>query len=309
MKIEIAESLALSYLKHVKKCVMYQTNWKPSDKWESFNDEEVEEVFDQINEHPSLGGIFKETSLKQHIRQAEVDALGMDQGDRVYAIDVAFHEAGLNYQGKEESATRVIKKLVRTYLLLLSYFPNKKYEIIFATPKVNHGHQGEILNAFEELKRLFKEKGDVEFKLMFNEEFNQEFLAQTILEAQSNADVSELFMRAYKLLQFYRPSEGSEENRTTQEAKAKRGTRKNRTLPELELEFNPTDPELFKRRLIESKRAKRTWFYDDGRCITDIWRASKLQESSNLSANIHSTLEARHRDESGLYKIRYEIID
>ena len=33
MKIEIGESLALSYLKHVKKCVIYQTNWKSSSQW------------------------------------------------------------------------------------------------------------------------------------------------------------------------------------------------------------------------------------------------------------------------------------
>ena len=33
MKIEIGESLALSYLKHVKKCVLYQNNWKISSKW------------------------------------------------------------------------------------------------------------------------------------------------------------------------------------------------------------------------------------------------------------------------------------
>lgn len=33
MKIEIGESLAVSYLKHVKRCVIYQTNWKSSSQW------------------------------------------------------------------------------------------------------------------------------------------------------------------------------------------------------------------------------------------------------------------------------------
>ena len=33
MEIEIGESLCLSYLKHVKKCVIYQTNWKLSSWW------------------------------------------------------------------------------------------------------------------------------------------------------------------------------------------------------------------------------------------------------------------------------------
>ena len=33
MKIEIGESLALSYLKHVKKCVFYKNKWNISIKW------------------------------------------------------------------------------------------------------------------------------------------------------------------------------------------------------------------------------------------------------------------------------------
>lgn len=34
MKIEIGESLLLSWLKHIKECQLVQTNWKASYKWE-----------------------------------------------------------------------------------------------------------------------------------------------------------------------------------------------------------------------------------------------------------------------------------
>lgn len=43
MKIEIGESLALSYLKHVKKCVIYQTNWKSSSQWAFLGGEKTQE--------------------------------------------------------------------------------------------------------------------------------------------------------------------------------------------------------------------------------------------------------------------------
>ena len=55
----------------------------------------------------------------------EVDVIGMDSSNTVYAIDIAFHEAGLNYGSKEETKDRVLKKLLRSYLSLLSYFPDK----------------------------------------------------------------------------------------------------------------------------------------------------------------------------------------
>ena len=48
MKIEIGESLALSYLKHVKKCTFYQTNWKSSSQWKRFNEGMVGNIFNKI---------------------------------------------------------------------------------------------------------------------------------------------------------------------------------------------------------------------------------------------------------------------
>lgn len=48
MKIEIGESLALSYLKHVKKCVIYQNNWKISSKWDKPENDMAEDIFHKI---------------------------------------------------------------------------------------------------------------------------------------------------------------------------------------------------------------------------------------------------------------------
>lgn len=101
MKIEIGESLALSYLKHVKKCVLYQNNWKISSKWAKPDEDENEEkitlekkTFNEINIH--FNNIFK-SSFNQTLKQAEIDALGMDKEGKIYAIDIAYHEKGLSY--------------------------------------------------------------------------------------------------------------------------------------------------------------------------------------------------------------------
>lgn len=44
MKIEIGESLILSWLKHVKECQVVQTNWKASYKWELKNTREAAKI-------------------------------------------------------------------------------------------------------------------------------------------------------------------------------------------------------------------------------------------------------------------------
>ena len=137
MKIEIGESLALSYLKHVKKCVIYQTNWKASNRWSITNEESLKVIFEAVRKSEEFKDISKKSEFNQFLRQAEIDALGIDQAGKVYAIDIAFHEQGLRYGSTdEEAAARVTKKLVRSYLAMRGYFPGREYEIIFASPKV-----------------------------------------------------------------------------------------------------------------------------------------------------------------------------
>ncbi|MDR2569738.1 MAG: type I restriction enzyme HsdR N-terminal domain-containing protein, partial [Oscillospiraceae bacterium] len=70
------------------------------------------------------------------------------------------------------------------------------------------------------------------------------------------------------------------------------------------LEFNPSDERVFKERLLQTKRAKRTWFYTDGRTETDIWDASKFTTTSNLNGNIYSNNKVRQRDKIGLIKLK-----
>jgi len=303
MKIEIGESLCLSYLKHVKKCVLYQTNWKSSSQWEKFNEETVEAIFHKITEHETFKNIFKQNDLHQLLKQAEIDALGMDQGRKIYAVDIAFHGNGLNYGGTEETTERIVKKCIRSYLMLLSYFPDREYEIIFAAPKVHPATEESIRKVFDELESIFPD-GNVEFKYFSNESFSNEFLATTIGESKEDSDTGELFMRAYSLLQFALPSEqltAVEQNPIM---------RKGRTTKEsLELEFIPSDENAFKQQLIRFKRAKRTWFYADGRKVEDEWDASNFKPESNLRGNIYSNNKVRMREETGLEKIRFEIID
>ena len=218
MKIEIGESLALSYLKHVKKCVLYQNNWKISSRWRESdkgnNNKNItleEKIFNEIKTR--FNGVFK-SSFNQTIKQAEIDALGMDKEGKIYAIDIAYHEKGLSYD-KDNNVTKnkMIKKLLRSYLILLSYFPDRDYEIIFASPKVREATESVIIQSFNDLNTFFdnnvelqnkvKLKNNVEFKYISNEEFRKEILDKTIKASEKDSDTNELFMRSYKLLELF----------------------------------------------------------------------------------------------------------
>ncbi len=305
MKIEIGESLCLSYLKHVKKCVLYQSNWKSSSKWEFFNGEEVEAIFETIKKHNTFKKVLKQSTPQQFLKQAEIDALGIDQGRKVYAIDIAYHKSGLNYGSTGETTQRLMKKYLRSYLILLSYFPNRDYEIIFASPKVNKTVEDSILIALKELNETFVNER-VEFKYFSNEAFREEILNKSITNSEEDSDTNELFMRAYKLLQISEPSRKIPKISKQIETSTQRENILKQT-PEIEL--IPSDDNTFKNELIRTKQAKRTWFFKDGRVIQDFWKANKFNEDSDLKSNIRSTQQARNPQETGLYKVRLEIIE
>lgn len=305
MKIEIGESLCLSYLKHVKKCVLYQSNWKSSSKWESFNSKEVEAIFKTIKKHNTFKKVLKQSTPQQFLKQAEIDALGIDQGRKVYAIDIAYHEFGLNYGSTEKTTQRLMKKYLRSYLILLSYFPNRGYEIIFASPKVNKTVEVSILIALKELNETFANER-VEFKYFSNEAFREEILNKSITNSEKDPDTNELFMRAYRLLQISEPN-----RKISKSSKQSETSTQREDIPKQapEIELIPSDDNTFKNELIRTKQAKRTWFFKDGRIIEDFWKAERFNEDSDLRKNIRSTQQARNPQETGLYKVRLEIIE
>ena len=141
MKIEMGESLFYSWLRHVKECQIVQSNWKPSPSWELHNEEKLQNLKDIVDVHFRDSydcAIFKTNKLSQLLQQAELDTLGVCEsrdGSKIYAIDVAFHEAGLSYGDRKATVMRVAMKLIRAAMCLSGYFDVNEGELIFASPK------------------------------------------------------------------------------------------------------------------------------------------------------------------------------
>lgn len=118
MKIEMGESLFYSWLRHVKECQIVQTNWKVSSQWSLSDADELERMMKIVDNHYTQKygyAIFKKnSSLSQLLQQGECDVLGVSiqpEETTYYAIDVAFHEAGLNYGSRDTTVMKVLENV------------------------------------------------------------------------------------------------------------------------------------------------------------------------------------------------------
>ena len=205
MKIEMSESLCYSYLRHVKRCWLVQTNWKSSKHWETHEEENLQEMFQAMKGNFDKDGkVFKQTkTASQFMKQGEIDTIGIDQQGEIHALDVAFHEGGLLYQGG--TVDTVLKKLLRIYMLLQAYGPYEtKFHIYFASPKVNPRDQKPLEEAFCKLQSEYPKTN---WMLIINNDFTEQMVQTTLDKADKVADTSELFVRASKLLELSRSTE------------------------------------------------------------------------------------------------------
>lgn len=210
MKIEMGESLFYSWLRHVKECQIVQTNWKPSPSWQMQRQDALEQFMRIAGEHfqHKFGyTVFRTRSLSQLITQAEIDALGValsETGLHVFAVDVAFHESGLNYGDRTETVTRILMKFIRAALCMIGYFPDAAGEIIFASPKVSEAYLSNLAPCLEDLNALFLAHHlPYNARIIANDAFNDLVLKPILIASDGVADTSELFLRSYQLVKMF----------------------------------------------------------------------------------------------------------
>lgn len=222
MKIELAESLVYSWLRHIKECQIVQTNWKTSPAWTMYNQAALEGMFNDLNTlFGGKGGVktFKKTTdLSQLLQQGECDVIGVSIQKAkpfYYAVDVAFHESGLNYGSKQETIYKVLAKCIRTAFCLYGYFNATDGEIYFASPKIPKPIETELDRHIATLNTYFLNKG-LNFKvaLICNDDFNNLILDPVLIACKGVADTSELFARAYKLIDMFAKNHPSSASNT-----------------------------------------------------------------------------------------------
>jgi hypothetical protein len=211
MKIEVGESLFYSWLRHAKECQMVQTNWKVSSQWTLDHASEIESIVAAADEHFSNSygyKVFKQnSSWQQIIKQGECDVVGVSIQDGkpfYYAVEVAFHGAGLNYGDRQTTVMKVVEKLIRAALCLYGYMGALSGEVIFASPKIYSAVLNDLLPCVSDLNSLFRNNGlTFSFRVITNEDFDSHVLNPILLISDDVADTSELFMRSYQLFTMF----------------------------------------------------------------------------------------------------------
>jgi hypothetical protein len=210
MKIEMAESLLASWLRHVKECQTVQMNWKASKTWELKNQQTLLTLMQRSSDlftNQYGYNIYRNSALAQLIQQAEIDVLGvkLDAGEtQIYAIDVAFHEAGLNYGDRQETIERIIKKCLRSAMCIYGYYGLTTGEIIFASPKIQTSMMSDIRQCVERMQEIL---GQVELaysiRVIANDEFSDHILQPVLSLLPSIADSGELFVRSLQMYNMF----------------------------------------------------------------------------------------------------------
>jgi len=211
MKIEMGESLFYSWLRHVKECQIVQTNWTTSSQWTLLHEDKLEEmkdVTDRFFREKYCYDIYKKNaSLSQLLQQAECDALGIsiqDGSNKVFAVDVAFHEAGVNYGDRETTIKKIITKCLRTAMCIYGYLDTREAEIIFASPKINNSILEGVVPCLEEAQKLLDDLCfHFKLRIIANDNFQDKVLNPILLVSDGVADTNELFLRSYQMLQMF----------------------------------------------------------------------------------------------------------
>lgn len=211
MKIEMGESLFYSWLRHVKECQIVQTNWTTSGQWPLLHEDELEEIKSKTDKFFSEKygyDIYKKTSsLSQLLRQAECDALGVEVrkgSNKIYAVDVAFHEAGLNYGDRVTTIKKIIAKCLRTSMCIYGYLGVKEGEVIFASPKINKSVLEGVMPCMDDIQKLMDSMGfDFRFRILCNKDFKDKVLNPILEVSGGVADTNELFIRSYQMVQMF----------------------------------------------------------------------------------------------------------
>lgn len=206
MKIEVCELLISSWLKHIKRCQVVQMNWTPS-PLDKIDETDLLDINLFINDVKAFMSdteidIFKKSTVKQFIRQCEIDVVGIKvldgNVDELYFVDSAFHEAGLGYKNP---ISTIIKKILRAVIIADLFFKRIPAQIVFVSPFANESVSFPIQMHLDKLDGLVKAYyPDIKISMIFNEKFTREIYLPLTEKLEMLNNDNDLFLRNMKLV-------------------------------------------------------------------------------------------------------------
>jgi hypothetical protein len=203
MKIEIGEFLILSWLRHVRGCVITQMNWSPSPAWPIARERELRATFEAIRtfSDDTIGASsFGQVDFGTFVRHASIDVLGLrldpTGGIEAIAVDSAINDTELPHGSAEETIVRLIQRMTRAGFALAAYLAPRQASVVFATPWLAMAIRQEVQRHLALLERRLAERphavSHLRFRVIADGDFADEIVQPVLEHADAVADTSGL---------------------------------------------------------------------------------------------------------------------
>jgi hypothetical protein len=197
MKIEIGEFLILSWLRHVRGCVVTQMNWSPSPAWTVTRERELRATFEAVR-------TFSDDTIDfgTFVRHARIDVLGLrldrdSGGIEAIAVDSAINDTELPHGNAEETIVRLIQRMTRAAFALAAFLQPRQASVVFATPWLATAVRQEVQRHLDLLELRLAEQRDralshLRFRVIADADFADEIVQPVLEHADAVADTSGL---------------------------------------------------------------------------------------------------------------------
>ena len=176
----LKESLVFSYLRHIKKCKIIQTNWVPKTKdWDEEYDKALELIRISKNyfKNKYRIDIFSKISSDDDIfKLYNIDAFGIafnkDYTQDIYGVTCKLNE---NYQ--KVTIENILEEIFILSIYFVSYFNKVNGNLIIMCPKLNDEIIREIGIYYFDIKEIFRQVNlSFEVSILINEKFKEEVI-------------------------------------------------------------------------------------------------------------------------------------
>lgn len=205
MKIEIGEFLILSWLRHVRGCVVTQMHWSPSPAWTIARERELRAAFEAARgfSDDAIGArVFEPREFGPFVGHARIDVLGLrldpeSGGIEAIAVDSAINEDESPHGSAEETIVRLLQRMTRAGFALAAYLNPVKASVVFATPWLADAVRQEVQRQLARLEtRLLVQRHPAVSRLCFrviaDADFADEIVQPVLEHVDAVADTSAL---------------------------------------------------------------------------------------------------------------------
>lgn len=175
----LEESLIFSYLKHIKKCKIVQTNWiQTVESWDISNNkaDELIRISKNYFKNKYRMSIFNDVESYKDITPNNVDAFGIafnnDYTQDIYGVISEFKK---NYD--DISIEEILEKIFYISMNFINYFNKTNGNIIFMCPNLNYDIIEKLGLYYFDIKEIFRQINVFfEVSILLNEQFKEEVL-------------------------------------------------------------------------------------------------------------------------------------